>query len=84
MQRDLPRANPKRRLQYGYRRLLGRDIPAAQLQAMEALYHKALQEYKARPELVCAMDPILPGPESAALALVANALLNLDEAITKN
>ncbi len=84
MQRDLPRANPKRRLQYGYRRLLGRDIPPAQLQAMEALYHKALQEYKARPELVCAMDPILPGPESAALALVANALLNLDEAITKN
>ncbi|MFZ4560018.1 MAG: DUF1553 domain-containing protein [Saprospiraceae bacterium] len=83
MQRDVPRGGLRRQVAYGYRRLLGRDIPPAQLAALEALYHKALPAYKAQPALVCTMDPILPGPESAALALVANALLNLDEAITK-
>jgi hypothetical protein len=52
-----------------------------------ALYDEALEKYRKDPEKTCEMigvDDKNNKPETAALVVVANSLLNLDEFITKN
>jgi hypothetical protein len=71
----------------GYRLATGRDISTAKLQVLSGLYAEALRRYKADPQatqdflhdLACDQH----SPELAALGVVANALLNLDEVVVK-
>lgn len=70
----------------GYELLMYKPIAPAKLQALAGLYQDALKEYKDKPkqaaELLAVNDTVKP--EQAALVVVANAMLNLDEIITKD
>lgn len=71
----------------GYARMLYRPIAAAKLQTLKNLYIKALTVYQQDSE---ARKEMLGGElkektaEAAALVVVANAMLNLDEVVMKN
>jgi hypothetical protein len=71
----------------GYRMALLKPITAERLQAFTNLYNKANQKFQADPDKTCEING-QPGdhnsPQTAALVLVANAILNVDEMITKN
>ena len=71
-------------LQYGYERVMFRPPDTARLRALELLYEDALNRYqkKGLVRSVAASDE--DPAKLQALALVANALLNLDEFVTKN
>lgn len=71
----------------GYSMMLYKPIPQNRLKIFEALYNKALVAFKQDAASASAFmgDPNKKAkPEDAALVLVANAMLNLDEVITKN
>ncbi len=63
------------------------QIDEKSLQALMKLYNNALSQFKNDKEKTC---EIMGGmrhdtkPETAALIVVANAILNLDEVLTKN
>jgi len=64
-----------------------KDIDEQRLSAFTTLYDNALQQYKKDDKKVKAMvgkENSKAGAETAALILVANAMLNMDELITKN
>ncbi len=62
------------------RRALVREPEAADVNAMMSLYRDALEHYEAHPDLVTSLAPSAPG---AALSVVASAIMNLDEFLTK-
>ncbi|MBX2890105.1 MAG: DUF1553 domain-containing protein [Saprospiraceae bacterium] len=70
-----------------YEKATGQPITAAKLEHLQKLYDTALQAYRrnpaARSEMV-GCDPRHDTPEKAALVLVANAVMNLDEFVMKN
>lgn len=70
----------------GYQLLTYKPIPQAKLQILLSLYQDALKQYEAQPkeaaELLAANNNA--DPRQAALVVVANAMLNLDEVVTKN
>lgn len=69
----------------GYERIMFRKMPASKRSVMERLYTEALGFYKAHPsEADKLMAKKAARPESAAMTVVASALLNLDETIVKN
>ena len=71
-------------LQHGYERVMFRTPDAERLQALELLFTDALNRYRNK-ELV--QSVAVSDEDTArlqAFALVANALLNLDEFVTKN
>jgi hypothetical protein len=75
------------RLRHGYRLALSRDPSPEELAVLVALYRDAYFEYDAPP----ADGPVAVGPEHrpadpevASLAVVANAILNLDVFLTKS
>ncbi|HEX6963799.1 MAG TPA: PSD1 and planctomycete cytochrome C domain-containing protein [Lacipirellula sp.] len=71
---------PREQIAAGYRLAVGRDMPRDQLAAMERLYEDGVRAFNASRE--DAMQ--LAAAESRyALTIVANALLNLDELLTK-
>lgn len=71
----------------GYQWLMYKSIPDTKLKILGNLYRTALNDYKKHPDQA---RQLLGGqqtdlhPETAALVVVANAMLNLDEAVTKN
>ncbi|MEY3320428.1 MAG: hypothetical protein RLZZ417_11 [Bacteroidota bacterium] len=73
-----------KRIELGYKLLLNKEISPAKLQPLVKLYKDAYSYYKVHPELVKEIQISNPAVEDAAYTLVANALLNLDEVITKN
>lgn len=78
-------ANVGEQIDNGYERLMYRPIAQSKRAVLEKLYAEALTYYKAHPDeavLLVADDRVKP--ETAAMTVVANALLNLDETITKN
>ena len=72
----------------GYEMMLFKKIPEQTLQSLVKLYQKALAKFKkdktAAKEFSGEKNNNQAPEEKAALKLVANAMLNLDEVITKN
>ena len=67
--------------------LLFKPISPQKLQALQTLYNTAYATYTKDSEATCEIIGVNTehnNPETAALVVVANALLNLDEVITKN
>ncbi|MDR7131735.1 hypothetical protein J2X69_004100 [Algoriphagus sp. 4150] len=85
MLRENPK-NPRKSITYGYKKLVLIPISDAKLEALSTLYEEALSEYTANPESLQAFftrKDKATNPEQAAMAVVANALLNMDEFLTK-
>ena len=71
----------------GYGLILYKSIPTAKLNVLMNLYKEALSGFKNNKERTCEMIGEMNEhntPETAALVVVANAMLNLDEVITKS
>lgn len=73
-------------IQTGYQLALGVPIPEQKLTALQSLYEKALSTFAADPEQIPAFLNKMEeqNAELAALTVVANAILNLDELITRS
>ncbi len=79
--------NASLKIAKGYSMMLYKPIPQNRLKIFEDLYYKALSEFKkdtAGASAFMGDRKKRVKPEDAALALVANAMLNLDEVVTKN
>lgn len=79
--------NVARQISAGYERLLFQPISAPKLAVLQNLYAQALAQYRKDPDAMCALVGVNNehnNPETAALIVVANALLNLDEVVTKS
>jgi len=78
---------PASQIEHGYELMLYKKIPKDKLEVMLTLFNKAKTTFekdkKAMKELAGKSDPD-PDPSSAAMVVVANAMLNLDEIVTKN
>jgi Protein of unknown function (DUF1553) len=69
----------------GYELTTGQKITPQKLAVLEKLYQRALSDYQGgTKKLVSNKNPESELPHTKALSLVANALLNLDEFVTKN
>jgi hypothetical protein len=76
-----------RQIKTGYELALYKPISNEKLNVLKRLYDGALQRFKADPDKTCEMVGVMDehnNPQTAALVVVANAILNLDELITKN
>jgi hypothetical protein len=71
-----------------YEKMMGRPADTKKLDILLRLYDKALTRYRQQPGQCLAMSgPLGEGvdrPSAAASVVVANAMLNMDEFITKN
>jgi hypothetical protein len=79
--------NVQQQISKGYELAMYKPITAARLATLTKLYHEALQKYQQDKDKTCAMIGVMDQhnkPETAALVVTANAMLNLDELITKN
>ncbi|TMI94691.1 MAG: DUF1553 domain-containing protein [Bacteroidetes bacterium] len=77
----------KQQISAGYELALYKPIPVSTLSVLLKLYDQSLQKFKKDKDKTCEMigeNDQHNNPETAALVVVANALLNLDEVITKN
>ncbi|MSU34456.1 MAG: DUF1553 domain-containing protein [Pedosphaera sp.] len=70
----------ERRLAYGFELATGRPAPREALTPLLALHTQAMESYKRHPKEA---EALAGPPDKAALAVVANALLNLDAVLTK-
>ncbi len=77
-------ATPEDQIKAGYKMLVVRDMPAGKLSIFRKLYGDALREYKNKPEAARALTARNENTaQHAAMTLVANAMMNLDEFIMK-
>lgn len=76
------RGNLQASLRYGFRYCTAREPTPAELQRLERLYHQMREHYTRHPDDARKLMGE-PNAERTALTLVANALLNLDETITR-
>jgi len=77
----------KQQISNGYELALYKTIPVSKLSVLEKLYNESLQKFRKDKDKTCEMIGVNDqhnNPETAALVVVANAILNLDEMITKN
>ena len=87
MQKESGSTDISKQIAKGYEMMLFKPIPKATLDIFTNLYDEALGEFKADEHKTCEMIGINnenTKPSTAALMVVANALLNIDEAVTKN
>ncbi len=88
MQKEIPDKNDSRKqISYGYQIATLKPITTEKLDALENLYTEAREKFKTDKVATCDMigeDNEHNNSETAALVVVANAILNLDELITKN
>ena len=70
----------RKQIAHGYELATGRPPAKGELQPLAELHRTALARYTAHPDLA---KQLAGSPAEAALALVANALLNLDASLTK-
>lgn len=74
-------------IQYGYQVAMNKPISQMKLATLEKLYNKAYSEFYKNEDKTCEIaggKNEHDNPETAAMVIVANAILNLDELITKN
>jgi hypothetical protein len=79
--------SPSVQIANGYKMMLFKPIPENRLKVFENLYQTALLAFKKDAKSTAALmgnSTQLAKPEHAALVIVANAMLNLDEVVTKN
>ncbi len=79
--------NARQQISKGYEIAMYKMISASKLNVLEKLYAEALQNFRKDKDKTCEMIGLMNehnNPETAALVVVANAMLNLDEVITKN
>ncbi|GAB3924980.1 DUF1553 domain-containing protein [Larkinella terrae] len=75
---------PEQRIQAGFQRIMLRPLPQAKLAVLTKLYQTTQRHYQQQPEDARKLLSCSEGtPELAALAVTANAMLNLDEVVTK-
>jgi hypothetical protein len=80
-------ADPKQQIAMGYQMALYKPISDTKLSVLINLYNESLQRFKKNKDKTCEMvgqNDHHNNPETAAMVVVANAILNLDEVITKN
>ncbi len=88
--KKMQQSNPKStasQISNGYKMMLYKAIPTDRLKIFENLYQISLKEFKRDAKSTAAFmgDKKQPAKaEDAALVMVANAMLNLDEIVTKN
>ncbi|MGZ5134754.1 MAG: DUF1553 domain-containing protein [Flavitalea sp.] len=71
----------------GYEIAMYKPVSTPKLNVFENLYRNALEKFRKDKDKTCEMIGFMSehnNPETAALVVVANAMLNLDELITKN
>ncbi len=86
MQKEGGREIPQQ-ISKGFEPATGRAPAEKNVQAMMKLYNESLSHFQKDKDKTCEMVGIMDEhntPETAALVVVANAMLNLDELITKN
>ena len=74
-------------IQYGYQVAMNKPISQMKLATLEKLYNKAYSEFYKNEDKTCEIaggKNEHDNAETAAMVIVANAILNLDELITKN
>lgn len=79
--------DPGKAIAYGYGLAMHTAISQPKLAALEKLYNRAYHQFINNEEKTCEMaggKNEHNNPETAAMVIVANAILNLDELITKN
>lgn len=72
---------------WGYKQATYKEAPEKTVQVMMNLYNESLSHFKKDKDKTCEMIGMMDehnNPQTAALVVVANAMLNLDELITKN
>ena len=77
----------RKQISKGYEMVMFKTINESKLAVLENLYGEALQNFRKDKDKTCEMIGFMNeqnNPETAALVVVANAMLNLDEVITKN
>jgi hypothetical protein len=77
----------REKIQQGYELTLGRSITEPKLGILENLYHEALERYqkeKSSAAKILGCTEKQAKAESAALVVVVNAIMNLDEFVTKS
>lgn len=88
MRSESPCANVSQIIAKGYEMMMYKPIEKPKLQALENLYNDAYAQYKNDAtktcEIVGGMSEEHTNAETAALVVVANAMLNLDEVVTRN
>ncbi|WPR76405.1 DUF1553 domain-containing protein [Algoriphagus sp. NG3] len=78
--------NPEKGIVYGYQKLVLNPISEVKLNTLSNLYKEAFAEYQSKPDSLEAFFSVknkTTNPEQAAMSVVANALLNMDEFLTK-
>ncbi|MGX7835807.1 hypothetical protein ACWKSR_11715, partial [Campylobacter fetus subsp. venerealis] len=76
------RENPEKGIAYGYQKLVLNPISEVKLNTLSTLYKEAFAEYQSKPDSLEAFFSVKDkstNPEQAAMSVVANALLNMDE-----
>jgi hypothetical protein len=77
----------RKQIATGYELMLYKPISAARLAIFEKLYQQALTAFKSDADKTCEITEMSKennNPQFAALIVVANAMLNLDEVVVKN
>jgi hypothetical protein len=78
--------NADQQIRRGYELATGHTITQSELAALMDLYNKGLEKFKADKDKTCEMTGVNDkhnNAENAALIVVCNAILNLDEVVTK-
>lgn len=88
MQKEVgEKTDVRKQISRGYELAMLKPISNSKLTTLVQLYQRAYQKFKGNADKTCEMIGVNDGhnkPETAALVVVANAILNLDELITKN
>ena len=74
-------------IQQGYSAMMYKPISTNRLKALLGLYNASLDKFNKNETAGCEMIGVMDkhnNPETAALVVVANAMLNLDEWLNKN